>query len=58
MTDLSFPLAHVTAVRGPVLDIRVQGPLPAIHDVVEIGPVLAEVAAHVDATTLRAIARS
>lgn len=56
MTDLTLPLAHVTAVRGPVLDIRVAGPLPAIHDVVEVGAILAEVEAHLDAATVRAIA--
>ncbi len=52
--------AEVTAVRGPVLDLRVEGPLPAIHDTVEIampqGVLVAEVQAHLDARHVRAIA--
>ncbi|MGP3698960.1 F0F1 ATP synthase subunit beta [Rhodobacter sp. NSM] len=49
---------QVTSVRGPVLDIRVEGPLPAIGDVVEIGsaPVVAEVQAHLGGADVRAIA--
>ena len=50
--------ALVISVRGPVLDLRIEGPLPAIGDLVEIGaaPVLAEVQAHLSPTTVRAIA--
>ncbi len=49
---------RVTSVRGPVLDIRVEGPLPAIGDVVEVGslPVVAEIQAHLGAADVRAIA--
>ncbi len=56
----SGPAALVTAVRGPVLDVRISGPLPAIHDVIEIGEggarVVAEVQAHLDDRHVRAIA--
>ncbi|WP_299812527.1 F0F1 ATP synthase subunit beta [uncultured Roseibium sp.] len=51
--------AQVTAVRGPVLDVRFSGPLPAIHDALEIGteaPIVAEVQAHLDEHHVRAIA--
>jgi F-type H+-transporting ATPase subunit beta len=52
--------AQVTAVRGPVLDIRVEGELPAIYDAVEIGTgadaIQAEVQAHLDAHHARIIA--
>ncbi|WP_323772335.1 F0F1 ATP synthase subunit beta [Antarctobacter sp.] len=52
--------ATVTAVRGPVLDLRVDGALPAIHDAVEIATgdhiVVAEVQAHLDAHRVRVIA--
>jgi F-type H+/Na+-transporting ATPase subunit beta len=52
--------AEVTAVRGPVLDIRVDDDLPAIHDAVVIGTgadtVYAEVQAHLDARHARVIA--
>jgi F-type H+-transporting ATPase subunit beta len=47
-------------VRGPVLDIRVEGQLPAIHDAVEIGiggdTIYAEVQAHLDVHHARVIA--
>jgi len=52
--------AVVTAVRGPVLDFRVEGELPAIHDILEVtatkGRVVCEVQAHLDAQHVRAIA--
>ncbi|PVB59415.1 F0F1 ATP synthase subunit beta [Labrenzia sp. 011] len=51
--------AQVTAVRGPVLDIRFPGTLPAIHDALEIAtdvPIFAEVQAHLDERHVRAIA--
>lgn len=52
--------AVVTAVRGPVLDLRVEGELPAINDILEIpgpaGTVVAEVQAHLDPQHVRAIA--
>jgi len=52
--------SEVTAVRGPVLDIRVDGELPAIHDAVEIGAadntIYAEVQAHIDPHHARVIA--
>ncbi|MBC57214.1 MAG: F0F1 ATP synthase subunit beta [Confluentimicrobium sp.] len=52
--------AEVTAVHGPVLDIRVEGELPAIHDAVEIGTgqdaIYAEVQAHLDTRHARVIA--
>ncbi|MDO6586553.1 F0F1 ATP synthase subunit beta [Salipiger sp. 1_MG-2023] len=52
--------ATITAVRGPVLDLHVDGALPAIHDAVEIGTddhvVFAEVQAHLDAHHARVIA--
>lgn len=52
--------ARVVAVRGPVLDLRVEGDLPAINDVFEVagpaGKVIGEVQAHLDATHVRGIA--
>ncbi|MCE5972052.1 F0F1 ATP synthase subunit beta [Sinirhodobacter sp. WL0062] len=52
--------AVLTAVRGPVLDIRIGGPLPEIGEAVEIagpsGSVMAEVQAHLAADRVRAIA--
>jgi F-type H+/Na+-transporting ATPase subunit beta len=52
--------AHVTAVRGPVLDLVVEGELPAIHDAVLIGTgdeaIHCEVQAHVDERHVRVIA--
>jgi F-type H+-transporting ATPase subunit beta len=51
---------RVVAVRGPVLDIAADGALPEIRDAVVVdgpaGPLVAEVAAHLDASRLRAIA--
>ncbi|MGE4072005.1 MAG: F0F1 ATP synthase subunit beta [Lysobacterales bacterium] len=52
--------AHVISVRGPVLDLRVNGPLPAIHEAVEISTgdsiVMTEVQAHLDEQRVRVIA--
>ena len=51
---------RVTAVRGPVVDVAVTGPPPAIHDALTIagphGPIAAEVQAHLDEAHVRAIA--
>jgi F-type H+-transporting ATPase subunit beta len=53
-------VAHVTAVRGPVIDLACSGPLPAIHDAVVVDPegeqVTCEVQAHLDDHRVRAIA--
>ncbi|MGD9916534.1 MAG: F0F1 ATP synthase subunit beta [Paenirhodobacter sp.] len=53
-------VARVVAVRGPVLDLRVEGDLPAINDVFEVsgptGKVICEVQAHLDASHVRGIA--
>ncbi|MCP1335074.1 F0F1 ATP synthase subunit beta [Futiania mangrovi] len=50
----------MTAVRGAVIDLAVEGPLPEIHEAVEIaagsGTVVAEVQAHLDIASVRAIA--
>lgn len=52
----------VVAVRGPVLDVRFQAPLPAINDALKIDfgerTLLAEVQRHLDPTTVRALALS
>ena len=60
MNGDSTTFARVTAVRGPVLDIFVRGPLPRIGDAVEImaqdHTIIAEVQAHLDAVHIRAIA--
>ena len=54
------PQGRVTAVRGAVLDVRIEGALPAIHDAVLIDSldenILAEVHAHLDAHHVRVIA--
>ena len=51
---------QVTAVRGAVLDVRIEGTLPAIHDAVAIcagdDRLPAEVQAHLDAHHVRVIA--
>lgn len=53
-------LSHVLAVRGPVIDLRSEGALPALHEAVLVDPeglaVTCEVQAHLDATRYRAIA--
>ena len=52
--------AHVISVRGPVLDLRIDGALPAIHEAVEIDSgdsiVMTEVQAHLDEQRVRVIA--
>ncbi|MDO5706512.1 MAG: F0F1 ATP synthase subunit beta [Paracoccus sp. (in: a-proteobacteria)] len=52
--------AQVIAVRGPVVDLAVAGPLPAIHDALIVDPdgtaVLCEVQAHLADNRVRAIA--
>jgi F-type H+-transporting ATPase subunit beta len=59
-TDGSTPAGRVTAVRGPVLDVWIEGALPPIHDAVAIGAeddgIPAEVQAHRDAHQVRVIA--
>ena len=56
----SAPDAQVIAVRGPVLDLRIHGPLPEIHDALEISDgarrIVLEVQAHLDQRTVRALA--
>tara|TARA_R110002110_G_scaffold50930_3_gene150157 strand:+ start:213 stop:1679 length:1467 start_codon:yes stop_codon:yes gene_type:complete len=51
---------HVVAVRGPVLDIAFNGPLPELHEAVIVDAtaahILCEVQAHLDDRTVRAIA--
>ncbi|MFP1632396.1 F0F1 ATP synthase subunit beta [Zhengella sp. ZM62] len=62
MDGAPAPQGRVTAVRGAVLDVRIEGVLPAIHDAVVIGSldenILAEVHAHLDAHHVRVIALS
>ncbi len=54
------PRARVVAVRGPVLDLHVDGPLPEIHDAMEISDgarrIVLEVEAHLDQHDVRALA--
>jgi F-type H+-transporting ATPase subunit beta len=57
---MSEVTGHVLAIRGPVLDIVFDGPLPLLLDAVEVTSgavsIIAEVQAHLNETTLRAIA--
>jgi F-type H+/Na+-transporting ATPase subunit beta len=52
--------AHLVAVRGPVLDVHLDRPLPEIHDAMEIADgerrIVIEVQAHLDEHCVRALA--
>lgn len=60
MTEGSAPGGTITAVRGPVLDLVVDGPLPALLEAVRIGSgtaaIMGEVQAHLDPSHARIIA--
>jgi len=53
-------VARVVAIRGPVVDIEVDGPLPQIHDALEIGDgehrIVLEVQAQLNDRRVRALA--
>ncbi|MDF2235461.1 F0F1 ATP synthase subunit beta [Albimonas sp. CAU 1670] len=54
------PRGRVSAVRGLVVDVAVEGPLPPVHEGLTLeapsGPVVGEVHAHLSPASLRAIA--
>ncbi len=60
MTQPAAAAGRVTAVRGLVLDLAVDGPLPEIHEALTLdtpsGRVVGEVQAHLDDRTVRAVA--
>lgn len=61
MTNQGPGEGTVTMVRGSVVDASFPGRLPEIRELLRLGPdasVAAEVAAHVDATTVRCLAMS
>jgi F-type H+-transporting ATPase subunit beta len=59
-TDGKNRAGRVIAVRGPVLDIKIDGVLPEIHEAVAVqageATILAETQSHLDEKTIRAIA--